>query len=170
MTGSAPSVEGPCFRLPLPEAGSEKGASSGAKDFADRLEHRAERFSERVRTDTDWRFGREPPEVAREEALFGAVSAGAILVIIAASFLRYPDSPTLMGDYFRSMGALNVYFRPPTELLDLGSFFFAAVGLWSFVMAVMRLLPSTASGRGWTASWEASSACTSPISCPPTRR
>jgi len=123
-----------------PAGASGQGAPAGAEDFADRMKQEAERFSGRVRDETAWRFGREPPEVARTDAVLGSISAGAILVIIAVSILSYPDSLRLLGDYLRLMGTLNAFVRPPAEIVDVGAFFFVAVGVWSFILAVLRIL------------------------------
>lgn len=137
---------------PTPTAASsadEFGAkvSEGAQDFAKRMQQEAERVSETVRRETDSRFGHMPPEAYRSEPLIGAISAGAVLIIVALTFFRYPDIFTIMGDYFRSMGELGAFFRPPRVVLDAASFFFASVGLWTFVVTVLRLLAQSSPRR-----------------------
>ena len=114
--------------------------SEGAQDFAKRMQQEAERVSETVRRETDSRFGRMPPEAYRGEPLIGAISAGAVLIIIALAFLRYPNVFNVINDYFQSMGALGAFIRPPRVILEAASFFFASVGLWTFVVVVLRLL------------------------------
>jgi hypothetical protein len=63
------------------------------------------------------------------------------------TFLRYPNSFNVLGDYFRSMGDLGAFIRPPWVILEAASFFFASIGLWSFVMAVLRLLVQRSARR-----------------------
>lgn len=121
--------------------------SEGAQDFAKKMQQEAERVSETVRRETDSRFGRMPPEVYQNEPLIGTISSGAVLVIIALTFLRYPNIFTVLGDYFRSMGELGAFIRPPRVILEATSFFFASVGLWTFVMVVLRLLVQRSARR-----------------------
>jgi hypothetical protein len=121
--------------------------SEGAQDFAKRMQQEADRVSEGVRGEDKWRLGRAPPEVARNDALLGSLSAGAVLIVIALAFLRYPGSLAALGDYFNSLGESGAFIRPPAILLRAGAFFLAAVGLWSFVLAVLRLLVQRSGGR-----------------------
>jgi hypothetical protein len=114
--------------------------SEGAQDFARRMQREGERVSERMQRESDARFGHTPPEVVRSDPLIGAISAGAFLIILALTFLRYPTVFTVMGDYFRSMGDLGTWIRPPRLMLDAAWFFFVTVGLWTFVVAALRLL------------------------------
>jgi hypothetical protein len=127
---------------PVQSAAGEFGQRMGrdAQDFARRMQQEGERISERTRREVEWRVGREPPEVYRNEGMLGAISAGAVMVIIALTFIRFPGSFTVLGDYFTAMGDLGRFVRPPAVLLDGAVFFFAAVGLWSLLFAILRLL------------------------------
>ncbi|MGA1974959.1 MAG: zinc ribbon domain-containing protein [Conexivisphaerales archaeon] len=111
-----------------------------AQDFARSMKEEAERVAEKVRREAEWRTGRAPPEVNRNEALLGAISAGAVLIIFAGTVLSYPNSLTALIDYIRRMAELGGFIRPPRLLLDAASFFFVAIGLWALGLAVLRLV------------------------------
>jgi hypothetical protein len=125
--------------------------SEEAQDFATRMQQQGTRVGDRVgetvRREVDLRFGQTPPEASRNESLLGAISAGAVLIMIALTFLRFPTVFTVMGDYFRSMGELGIFFRPPQIMLEAAYFFFAAIGLWTLAMAVLRLLVQRSARR-----------------------
>ncbi|HVP23010.1 MAG TPA: zinc-ribbon domain-containing protein [Conexivisphaerales archaeon] len=110
--------------------------SRDAQDFAKKMQEGADRVSREF----EYRHGRVPDEVLRNEPVLATLSLGAVLIIVAISFLRYPGSVALLSDYFQGVANAGAWTRPPTDLLRAAAFFFAAVGLWSFVMAVLRLL------------------------------
>ena len=112
----------------------------GAEDFAKRMQEEGERISQTTRREVESRYDRPPPEAYRDEALLRAISAGVVLLLLAVTVLRHPDILALVGDYFRSMGEAGAVFRPPILLLQAGAFFLAAVGLWTLVMAAMRIV------------------------------
>ena len=84
---------------------------------------------------------REPPARRREEADYlGALSAGVILIVLAVAYLRYPISVSLIVDYFRSLEIQQGFVKPPSALLNPVIFFFNLVGVWSILLAGLRLV------------------------------
>jgi hypothetical protein len=120
--------------------GAAADLGHGAQDFGRRMQEEGERVGERVRREVEARVGTVPPEVTRNEPLLGAIGAGATLLIIALTVLRFRDSPTLLVNWFQQMTNLGVAIRPPEAVLRAGAFFFFLTAAWSIVMAVLRLL------------------------------
>jgi len=69
----------------------------------------------------------------------GGISAGVILIILAVTYFIYPFDFHLITNYFGSMIALQRYIKPPASLLMTASFFLNFVGVWSVVLAGLRL-------------------------------
>jgi hypothetical protein len=138
--------------IPLTVTGPEaediaKKVQKDAQNFAKKMQQEGEKISQDAQRQIEGRFGRASPETLREEALFGAVSAGVVLLLLALTVLRYPSIFTVLGDYFTSMGDTGTLLRPPSLILHAGAFFFAAVGLWTLALAVMRFLVQRSSRR-----------------------
>ena len=69
----------------------------------------------------------------------GGISAGLILVILAVTYFVYPFDFHLITNYFGSMITLQRYIEPPASLIMTASFFLNVVGVWSVVLAGLRL-------------------------------
>ncbi len=80
------------------------------------------------------RLDREPTD-----AVWGAISAVGVLVILALTIVRYPDVFTLVVRYLESWQAFNRPVLPPYALGQVVVFFFAACGIWGVVAAGSRL-------------------------------
>jgi len=86
----------------------------------------------------------KPPEI------LGVVSAGVVLILLAAAYIRYPIEPSVIADYFQSMAKQQQFLKPPQALLEDAFFFFNACGLWGIFLSVLRIVlerrPETALG------------------------
>jgi len=70
------------------------------------------------------------------------ISAGVILIILAVTYLIY--SPNISSseiiDYFRMMGDLKTFIKPPLILFDPAILFFNAVGVWSLILSGLNIV------------------------------
>ena len=77
---------------------------------------------------------------ARAEDLLGFLSVGVGLIILAVTYLRYPETPTALVEYIEAMVALKTYVKPPQILFDVLSSLFYAAGFLGFILAALRLV------------------------------
>ncbi len=83
---------------------------------------------------------REPPTGGTEAPLLGAISVGAILIIFAVTYLRYPIDMAIITEYFERMARQGMFLKPPMVLLDIVIFFVSALGVWTIVLSGLRVL------------------------------
>lgn len=69
-----------------------------------------------------------------------AVSAGVILIILAATYLMHPFPLHVVLDYFKDIEINRAFIKPPLILLDTIIFFFNAIGLWQLVLSGLRIV------------------------------
>jgi len=71
-----------------------------------------------------------------------AISAGVILIILAVIYLIYEPNINFSSiiDYFKMMGNLKTFIKPPLFIFDPAIFFFNAVGLWSIILSALRIV------------------------------
>jgi len=74
------------------------------------------------------------------EGFLGAVSAGVILIILAMTYLRYPNVFSAFVGYIRAWEFAHGFVKPPPVLVEPGIFFLEAVAVWSLVLAVLRII------------------------------
>ena len=70
----------------------------------------------------------------------GALTAGVILIILAVTYLRYPGVVSAFDSYMRNLGGARGFVKPPRILIEPWVFFFEAIALWTFVLAVLRIV------------------------------
>ncbi len=75
-----------------------------------------------------------------EAPLLGAISVGAILIIFAVTYLRYPIDMAIITEYFERMARQGMFLKPPMVLLDIVIFFVSALGVWTIVLSGLRVL------------------------------
>jgi hypothetical protein len=68
------------------------------------------------------------------------LTGGVILIILAVTYLRFPIGLTVIPSYFETILLQQRYIRPPQILFNPTIFFFQAVGLWSIVVSILRLV------------------------------
>lgn len=70
------------------------------------------------------------------------VSAGVTLIIFALTYLMYAPSINFSEiiDYFKMIGNLKTFIKPPLILFDPVIFFFNAVGAWSLILSGLRVV------------------------------
>jgi len=77
------------------------------------------------------------------------ISAGVILIILAVTYLIY--SPNISSseiiDYFRMMGDLKTFMKPPLILFDPAILFFNAVGVWSLILSGLNIVFQRSVGK-----------------------
>jgi len=83
---------------------------------------------------------REPPTGGNEANVLGAISVGAILIILAVTYLRYPIDIAIITDYFERMARQGLFIKPPAVLLDLVIFFLSALGVWTIALSGLRVV------------------------------
>jgi len=76
----------------------------------------------------------------REPYLLRFVSTGAVLIIIALTYILYPIDFAVIISYFESMANQEAFIKPPLILFDPAIFFFSAVGVWSIIFSGLRVL------------------------------
>jgi len=71
-----------------------------------------------------------------------AISAGVILIILMVIYLIYEPNINFSSiiDYFKRMGNLKTFIKPPLFIFDPAIFFFNAVGLWSIILSALRIV------------------------------
>jgi len=72
------------------------------------------------------------------ESRFSAVSLGAILIIVAATWMYHPWLPSEILAYFRSFETFGHPVAPPPILFKPAIFFAYVVGIWLLVLAAIR--------------------------------
>jgi hypothetical protein len=83
---------------------------------------------------------REPIKGVKESNVLNAISVGAILIILAVTYLRYPIDASIISDYFESMVSQGMFIKPPAILFDLGIFFLSALGVWTIALSGLRVI------------------------------
>lgn len=76
----------------------------------------------------------------RQTDILGAVSAGAILIILAVTYLTYPIDWSVIQSYLENMGRMGRYIRPPAILFDPAILFFSLIAIWSIALSGLRVL------------------------------
>ena len=76
----------------------------------------------------------------RRPDILGFVSAGVIIIIMALAYIRNPIAPSVIIDYFESMGNQGTFLKPPLILLDAAIFFFYATGVWGIILSALRIV------------------------------
>ena len=94
----------------------------------------SERSSERFSSGPSRRHRREDTD------FFRALTAGVILIILAVTYLRYPGVVSAFDSYMRRFGDARGFVKPPRILIEPWVFFFEAIALWTFVLAVLRIV------------------------------
>ena len=82
-------------------------------------------------------YVRPPPR--SEFDILGAISAGGVLIILALTWLVYPNLFNIVIDYFRSFGTYGRPVMPPYTLGQPIMFFLDAIGIWGIVIGGLRL-------------------------------
>jgi len=82
----------------------------------------------------------EPSTGGTEAPLLGAISVGAILIILAVTYLRYPIDMAIITEYFERMARHGMFLKPPMVLLDIVIFFVSALGVWTIVLSGLRVI------------------------------
>ena len=83
---------------------------------------------------------REPLKDIKESNILNAISVGAILIILAVTYLRYPIDASILSDYFESMVSQGMFIKPPGILFDLVIFFLSALGVWTIALSGLRVI------------------------------
>lgn len=83
---------------------------------------------------------REPMKDVKKSNVLNAISVGAILIILAVTYLRYPIDASIISDYFESMGSQGIFIKPPSILFDLVIFFLSALGVWTITFSGLRVI------------------------------
>ena len=94
----------------------------------------SERSSEQSRSRPSDRHRRE------ETDFLGVLTVGVILIILAMTYLRYPGVISAFDSYMRSLGGARGFVKPPRILIEPWVFFFEAIALWTFILAVLRIV------------------------------
>ncbi len=81
------------------------------------------------------------------EGFLGAVSAGVILIILAITYLRYPNVFSAFVGYVRSWEFAHGFVKPPPVLVEPVIFFLEGVAVWSLVLAVLRMIVQRSARR-----------------------
>jgi len=72
------------------------------------------------------------------ESRFGAVSLGAVLIIVAITWMYHTWLPSEILAYFRSFETFGHPVEPPPILFKPAIFFAYALGVWLLVLATIR--------------------------------
>lgn len=83
---------------------------------------------------------REAPTGLKESNVLSAISVGAVLIILAVTYLRYPIDVSIISDYFERMANQGMFIKPPAIILDLVSFFLSALGVWTIALSGFRVI------------------------------
>jgi len=70
----------------------------------------------------------------------GLLSAGVILIVIASTYIKNPINPSVVINYFESMGKQGTFLKPPPILTDAAVFFLYAAGVWGIVLSGLRIV------------------------------
>jgi len=70
----------------------------------------------------------------------GAISFGAILIILAVTYMQYPIDLSIITGYFGSMTSQGAFVKPPSILFDLAIFFLYAAGVWGIILSGLRII------------------------------
>ena len=79
------------------------------------------------------------PPSSREFDILGAVSAGGVLIILALTWLVYPNLFNIAIDYFKSFETYGRPVMPPYTLGQPIIFFLDGIGIWGIVIGGLRL-------------------------------
>jgi hypothetical protein len=83
---------------------------------------------------------REPMKDVKKANVLNALSVGAILIILAVTYLRYPIDASIISHYFESMSSQGMFIKPPSILFDLVIFFLSALGVWTITFSGLRVI------------------------------
>lgn len=83
---------------------------------------------------------REPTTGLKESNVLTAISVGAILIILAVTYLRYPIDVSIISDYFERMANQGMFIKPPAILTDIVIFFLSALGVWTIALSGLRVI------------------------------
>ena len=83
---------------------------------------------------------REPLTGVKESNVLSAISVGAVLIILAVTYLRYPIDVSIISDYFERMANQGMFIKPPAVLSDLVIFFLSALGVWIIALSGLRVI------------------------------
>jgi len=72
------------------------------------------------------------------ESRFSAVSFGAVLIIVAVTWMYHPWLPSEILAYFRSFETFGHPVAPPAILFKPATFFAYVLGIWLLVLAAIR--------------------------------
>ena len=83
---------------------------------------------------------RKPLKDIKDSNVLNAISVGAILIILAVTYLRYPIDASIISNYFESIVSQGMFIKPPVILFDLVIFFLSALGVWSITLSGLRVI------------------------------
>ena len=72
--------------------------------------------------------------------MLGLVSAGVVLIILALTWLSYPDILTMLTDYFQSWAIHMGPVLPPQRLGAAIIFFLNLSGVWGLIIGGLRIV------------------------------
>jgi hypothetical protein len=76
----------------------------------------------------------------KETNVLNAISVGAVLIIIAVTYLRHPIDFSIIADYFERMGNQGMFIKPPAILFAPVIFFLSALGVWTIAFSGLRVI------------------------------
>jgi hypothetical protein len=83
---------------------------------------------------------REPMTGVNESNVLSAISVGAILIILAVTYIRSPIDISIISDYFQRMADQGMFIKPPAILFDFVIFFLSAIGVWTIALSGLRVI------------------------------